>query len=79
MKMIYKTVILKGGVKMYRLCWIPTGWSTPEMFRGVPHSATFKTLDDLKKTMGKCIYNGEWVEDDKGHKVDIDLRTICAG
>ncbi|MFO1442856.1 hypothetical protein KDN24_06460 [Bacillus sp. Bva_UNVM-123] len=62
---------------MYRLCWIPTGWNTPERFRGVPHSTTFETLEQLENVMKKCIFNGEWVEDEKGNKIDIDLREIC--
>lgn len=62
---------------MVRLCWIPTGWNTPEMFRGIPHGTTFKNLDELKKVMSKCIYNGEWVEDERGNKLDINLREIC--
>mgnify|MGYP003456716348 CR=1 FL=1 len=62
---------------MYRLCWIPTGWNTPESHRGIPHFSKFDTLEALKKTMSKCIYNGEWVEDENGNKVEIDLRKIC--
>jgi hypothetical protein len=62
---------------MVKLCWIPNGWNTPEMFRGVPHAAKFHSLDELKKVMSKCTYNGEWVEDDKGNRIDIDLREIC--
>jgi hypothetical protein len=62
---------------MYRLCWIPTGWNTPEKYRGIKHSSKFDTLDDLKNTMSKCIYNGEWVEDENGNKVEVDLKNIC--
>ncbi|WP_211344095.1 hypothetical protein [Robertmurraya siralis] len=62
---------------MYRLCWIPTGWNTPEMYRGVPHAANFKTLEDLKRVMRNCIYNGERIEDKNGNKIDIDLIEIC--
>jgi hypothetical protein len=62
---------------MVRLCWIPTGWNTPEMFRGLPHSTEFSSLEELIKVMSKCIYNGEWVEDSQGNRVDINLEEIC--
>lgn len=48
-----------------------------KMFRGIPHSTSFKNLEELKKVMSKCIKNGEWIEDEKGNKLDIDLREIC--
>jgi hypothetical protein len=63
---------------MYRLCYIPTGWNTPESQRGIKHSSKFDSLEALKTTMSKCIYNGEWVEDKNGNKVDINLRYICS-
>ena len=62
---------------MYRLCWISKGWDTAKIFRDVPHCYTFDTIEDLKKVMGKCTYDGEWVEDGKGNILDIDLREVC--
>lgn len=61
-----------------RLCYIPTSWSTPSYSRGIEHSTEFNTLEDLIKVMSKCIYNGEWVEDEKGNKLDVDFKNICA-
>lgn len=60
------------------LNWIPTGWNTPESHRGIPHAAKFDSLEALKKTMSKHLYNGEWVTDAEGNRVDIDLKSICA-
>ena len=62
---------------MYRLCWIPKGWNTPDMFRGITHCMPFDSLEQLKEVMSRCFYNGEWVEDSKGNKLDIDLKEIC--
>jgi len=60
-----------------RLCYIPTSWDTPKHSRGIKHSTEFDTLDDLIKVMSKCIYNGEWVEDEKGNKLEVDFKNIC--
>jgi len=60
------------------LKWVPTGWNTPEPLRGVPHSQRFESLDELKVTMSKFLYGGEWVTDAEGNQIDIDLRSICA-
>lgn len=60
-----------------RLCYIPTNWNTPEMLRGIKHSAVFSTLDELIKVMSNCTYNGEWVEDEKGNKLNVNLKEIC--
>jgi hypothetical protein len=62
---------------MVRLNWIPTDWNTPESMRGVPHSTTFDSIDKLKETMSNCIYNGEWVTDSKGNRLDVDLQEVC--
>lgn len=61
----------------YKLNWIPTGWDTPEMLRGVPHVATFDSLEDLKNMMSKCVYNGEWVTDSNNNKVEMNWSEIC--
>lgn len=42
-----------------------------------PQKVEFTSLDALKSVMGNHIYNGEWVTDANGNKVDIDLRKIC--
>jgi len=63
---------------MFKLCWISNSWTTPERFRGITSCTKFDSLEQLKMVMSKCLYNGEWVEDDKGNKLDINLREICA-
>ncbi|MFS1518763.1 hypothetical protein V1503_20200 [Bacillus sp. SCS-151] len=62
---------------MYKLCWVPTDWNTPEQYRGIPHAATFESLDRLIKVMRNCTYSGEWVEDSKGNRININLKEIC--
>lgn len=62
---------------MVKLNWVAGGWNIPDMFRGVPHSVNFESLESLIDTMSKCKYNGEWVTDSKGNRIDIDLREIC--
>lgn len=62
---------------MVKLNWVAGGWNTPDMFRGVSHSVNFESLESLIGTMSKCTYNGEWVTDSKGNRIDIDLREIC--
>jgi hypothetical protein len=61
----------------YRLHWTPTGWSTPDPFRGVPHSVEFESLEKLIDVMSKCIYSGEWVTDENNNKIELDWNTIC--
>ncbi|EEM25537.1 hypothetical protein bthur0002_61800 [Bacillus thuringiensis Bt407] len=33
----------------------------------------FDSIDEIIENMKNCYYRGEWVEDENGNKVDIDL------
>lgn len=74
--MSFYIIQLMGCEDMVRLCWISKKtWSNS--IGGVPHVVNFLSLDELKETMKSCLYNGEWVEDDKGNRIDINLKDIC--
>ncbi|MCU5280365.1 hypothetical protein OCA22_18360 [Bacillus cereus] len=55
----------------YSLCWI----NTPKWGDGGTYkkSMPFDSIDEIIENMKNCYYRGEWVEDENGNKVDIDL------
>lgn len=51
---------------MYYLCWSDSKYITNRM--------KFDSLNEIIKTISCFKYNGEWVEDAEGNKVNIDLH-----
>lgn len=61
---------------MFKLCWIKkSDWSGDG---GYTCYTEHNNVEEIIKIMSRHIYNGEWIEDNKGNKLDINLREVCA-
>lgn len=59
---------------MYKLCWVGTGFSP---YSGVTLSVAANSVDEITKIMSKFYYNGEWVLDREGNRVEMNWNEIC--
>lgn len=61
---------------MFKLCWIKKDdWSGKG---GYKCCTKHNTVEEIISIMSRHLYDGEWIEDENGNKLDIDLRSICA-
>lgn len=61
---------------MYRLCWEKkSSWNQTG---GYTECVVFNSIEEIINTMKSCYYRGEWVEDMKGNRIDINLMSIAA-
>lgn len=60
------------------LCHIDNIHKDSEGFKGTLHRVEFNSTEEILKEMKHRKYNGEFIEDDIGNKLDIDLRDVCA-
>ncbi|MCL1700787.1 hypothetical protein [Lysinibacillus sp. Bpr_S20] len=60
------------------LCHIDNIHKISKGFGGTLHRIEFNNVDDILKVMKQHKYNGEFIEDKFGNKLDIDLREVCS-
>ena len=53
---------------MYKLCWTQNSETKKKCYPSMKH---------IIDVMSHCVWSGEWVENKKGERLDIDLEEVC--
>lgn len=60
------------------LCHIDNVHKTLSGYGATLHRIKYNSIEEILKEMKQRKYNGEFIEDKMGKKLDIDLREVCS-